>query len=437
MKRMDRILLGAGCFILIVISWFIALTSKPLAVKQQYLIDKAAKLTADGIYIRAIPLLEEAAGYNAANTQKAENALKEAYLKLMGNGAFRYEYVSLLEKQMNRRDASPDVFEEAALYYLDIRRIQDALDVLKDGIAKTGSADLTRIYEENRYGYRMSRTSYDDVTTPFESTIQVCEQGLWGIAESDGILMIPCEYEQISTFSGDRAIAAKNGEIIAVDRDNFRIEKLKLKASAFGNYANDRLPLCIGGVYVRVTGGFTAGKMEFENICMYSDGYAAAKISGNWGVVGLGADWLLPAEYDWIIQDELGRCYAQGAVFARKGGDVFLFTGGRQTAGPYEGARPFSSEGYAAVKKNGKWGYINTKGDVVIDFQFDDALSFGQHLAAVELDGLWGYAGLSGDIVIAPLFIKAKSFSDGSAAVLTDRGWQFITLLEYVRRTGL
>ena len=66
-----------------------------------------------------------------------------------------------------------------------------------------------------------------------------------------------------------------------------------------------------------------------------------------------------------------------------------------------------------------------------IDFQFDDALSFGQHLAAVKVGDLWGYVSLQGEVVIDPVFLEAGSFYEGSAPVRTADGWQFITLLEF------
>lgn len=66
-----------------------------------------------------------------------------------------------------------------------------------------------------------------------------------------------------------------------------------------------------------------------------------------------------------------------------------------------------------------------------IGFQFDDALSFGQHLAAVKVDGQWGYVSKYGEIVIEPIFLSAKSFYRGSAPVQTVDGWRFITLTEY------
>ena len=124
---------------------------------------------------------------------------------------------------------------------------------------------------------------------------------------------------------------------------------------------------------------------------MFSNGAAAAKAGGKWGLLETdGETWILAPEYDGIVQDQLGRSYAQNAVFVRQGGDVQLLVDGEAVGEAYEDARPFA-DGWAAVKQNGKWGFIDTQGNVCIDFRFDDALSFGQHLAAVKVGDLWGY----------------------------------------------
>ena len=172
-----------------------------------------------------------------------------------------------------------------------------------------------------------------------------------------------------------------------------------------------------------------------EGIGMFSEGYAPAKLNGRWGVLSTdGEAWMIAPEYDEIIQDKLGRCYDQGAVFVRKGSDVWLYVDGEQIGDVYEDAEPFSG-GWAAVKKDGKWGFIDRKGVVQIDYQFDQALSFSQHLAAVSQDGLWGYVSLYGEMVIEPIFLSAGSFYEGSAPVQTADGWQFISLLEYEEGT--
>jgi len=419
------------------ISWAVAISSESAAEKQYNLIREAAALTNDGIYILAVPLLEEAAEIDAAHTIAAEEELKRVYLALIDKQGFRRKYTSLLEKQMSRRNAHPDVFAEMAEYYLGISRIPEALETLKAGIEKTGSNELVAIYESSRYAFELSRTTYGFSAAIYGSTVQVETDGLWGIARADGTILIPCQYDTISTFSAGRAIVRKGNDIYAVDRDDNRVAVLSGSATGFGNFADNRIPLLMGDGWRRATGDFIIGTTAFEEIGMYCNGYAAAKSGGKWGVVDLGSQWLIPAEYDEIIMDELGRCYARGAVFARRGDAVYLIVDGMKLEDIYEDAHPFSSEGYAAVKRNGKWGFIDTNGVLMIQYTFDDALSFGQHLAAVKTQGYWGYISLQGHLVIEAAFLEAKSFSDGSAPVLTERGWQFISLLEFKKGVSL
>ena len=433
MKVYGRILFGVGCFLLLVASWAAAMSARSTAEKQLELMAQAAALTNDGIYILAIPLLEEAAGYNAEHTPAAEEALKRVYLALINQRGYHRRYINLLETQMSRRDAHPDIFAEAANYFIKISRLPDALAALRKGIEKTGSEALISLYESNRYAYEINRSVYDYAAAIHGGRSQVLIDGLWGLAGADGSLQIPCQYDKISTFSADRAIVMNKGEIFAVNRDNNRVAKLHEKASDFGNFAEDRFSLFIDGAWRRATGEFLIGSAVFEQIGMYSGGHAAAKSGGLWGVVDLATNWLIPPDYDEIISDELGRCYARGAAFARKGDSVYLYVDGRRIGDVYEDARPFSSEGFAAVRKNGKWGFVDITGNLAIEFAYDDALSFGQHLAAFKWGDLWGYINRSGQIVIQPLFIEAKSFANGSAPVLTERGWQFITLIEYMR----
>ena len=58
------------------------------------------------------------------------------------------------------------------------------------------------------------------------------------------------------------------------------------------------------------------------------------------------------------------------------------------------------NEGLARVKKDGKWGYINTKGEQIIECKFDDAYCFSEGFAWVEKDGKWGYINTKGCSVI-------------------------------------
>lgn len=87
-------------------------------------------------------------------------------------------------------------------------------------------------------------------------------------------------------------------------------------------------------------------------------------------------------------------------------------------------ARPFS-EGLAPVQwddaKARRWGYIDTRGGVVIAARFLDAGRFQEGLAAVRFDGHgasgWGYIDHRGQVAIPPRFAAAGPFQNGLAVV--------------------
>lgn len=434
MKKLDRIMVMAGCVLLLAVSWIVVLNSKSGSQKQMELIEQSKVYLEDKVYIRTIPLLEEAASYEGKHRLEAEELLKEVYLKMPSNQGYDYKYTNLLEKQMSRKEVDPKVFVEAANFYLEQRDFSQVLKVLRKGMEVSEDESIRNLYEENRYRYDIGSDTYDEVTEIFNDMIGVRIKDKWGLASSGGNLLIPCEYDKITTYSAEKVIVKKQGEIYSVDLNNNRLALLKEKVSDFGNYSNGYLSLKTKQGWQRANGEFFMDPSEFfEEIGTYYDGYVPARQGGKWGLLDQSAKWQIAPEYDAIIMDGLGCAYRQGALFAKKGNKIFLVADGQIVGDAFEDAKPFNEEGYAAVKKNGKWGFIGTDGELKIKYQFDEALSFGQHLAAVKKDDLWGYISQEGKMAIEPSFFEAKTFSNGKAPVLTTSGWQFIQLLEYKR----
>lgn len=437
MKRSKVVLFGVACIFVLALSWLVAITAQTDAERQEELLLQAKGYLQDDIYVRAASVLEEAAGYEDEYTLEAEELLKEVYLKLIDQSGYAQKYTALLDKQMSRDDASGACYQEAAEYYFQRFRTDDAFSALRTGIAKTADEDLKAYYESVRYQFKVQNDLFEDVTAICNGAIQVKSNGRWGLANAGGELVIPCEYEKVSTFSNGEAIVKKDGVISGVDADNNRVALLHEDVIDFGNYNENRLGLKTEKGWILSDGEFHTGSVYLEELGTFCDGGAPAKVDGKWGIINTaGNEWLVPAEFDDIIQDELGRAYKDETVFVKKGDQVLLLVDEEIVGDPYEDARPFA-DGWAAVKKNGKWGFIDQEGTVQIDFQFDDARSFGQHLAAVKIDGQWGYVSMSGELVITPAYLEAQSFYNGSAPVKTQIGWRFITLLEYEEGSGL
>ena len=74
------------------------------------------------------------------------------------------------------------------------------------------------------------------------------------------------------------------------------------------------------------------------------------------------------------------------------------------------------SEGLAAVSKNDKYGFIDTKGKVVIEPKYEWASSFSDGLAIVSTEGLYGAIDKQGKTVIPLEYESLGDFQDGSAA---------------------
>ncbi len=431
MKIITRLFVALLCIGLIVIAWFTTFTSKSDSEKQLNLIYKADDYMADKIYVTSIPLLEEAISYNGKHNAEAEQRLKTCYINLIEQRKYKNRYQDLLDAQMARDDASVDVFIEAANYYLADDKYNKAMEVFRDGIKKTEDNSLKELYENNRYEYILSFDKYQDMTAIYKGSLGVMLHDYWGVALSNGELILPCEYTQISTYDDDRTVVLKDNEVYAVDDNNNRTALLKEKALNFGNLSSNRIPIQTSEGWKNATADLEVGSTLYEDMGMYSDGYISVKENGRWRLVDSKGEYLLDDSFDDIITDELGRAYYKNAVFVKTGDKVTLLVDKEPVGDTYDDARPFSDGDLAAVKKGDKWGYIDINGELIIDYQYDDALSFGNHLGAVKINGLWGYITDYNKMAINAEFTQAKSFDRGHAPVLTPEGWKILTLREY------
>ena len=126
MKQSKRILITVLCVVILAVSWLTAVTMRSDEERQEELIAAAEAWMEDEIYIRAEPLLEEAASYDTALRWKAEERLKEVYMALIPQLGYARKYTTLLEQQMAREDVNPAIFREAAEYYFSVSRGTEA-----------------------------------------------------------------------------------------------------------------------------------------------------------------------------------------------------------------------------------------------------------------------------------------------------------------------
>jgi len=129
----------------------------------------------------------------------------------------------------------------------------------------------------------------------------------------------------------------------------------------------------------------------------------------------------------------------------------------------FEIAEKFGNNGLANLRKSGKWGYINMKGDPVVTLYFDEIGDFdygivpakasgkwrffntdgnaafdtafdevsgkwGNRLTAVRIGEKWGYIDPEGVNIIVPAYDAAMPFQDGLAKVRAGAKWGVIDI---------
>lgn len=161
----------------------------------------------------------------------------------------------------------------------------------------------------------------------------------------------------------------------------------------------------------------------------YSDGVFAVNLGGSvygkWGFVDLNNQFIIDFEYDQVLP------FFEGFAPVYKDDDnpdwYFIDKQGNHAFdGQFFYDAGVFSEGLAAVRSSegdsyGKWGYINTSGEYVIEPQFGEAGTFNEGIASVRIgageSGIAGYINKEGEIIIEPQFAYCGIFSEGLAPV--------------------
>lgn len=83
----------------------------------------------------------------------------------------------------------------------------------------------------------------------------------------------------------------------------------------------------------------------------------------------------------------------------------------------YEDVGAGMTEGLVPVKKSGKWGFIDSRGKLIVPCKYDSLLSYSEGLAAIDSCGKWGFIDREGNSVIPCQYYRVESFSDSLAKV--------------------
>lgn len=254
------------------------------------------------------------------------------------------------------------------------------------GIATVASNDGTSAYCYfiDTLGNQLFDTIFENARPFNQGYAPVRRNGLWGILDSTGHLALPCRYEAIT------------------DNVNGHFFAGTMQGLAMFDYTMQPLTPFI----------YYFSSAE-------SDNHFSVIRDGRYGILDGSGREVVPCQYD-----ELGALL-QGRVMVRLGNRYGIVDSLGNTILPveYEG-KTLSGTKYtyydnrALVEKDGKVGFVDLDGNLVIPLLFQQAYQFSQGLAAVRHNGLWGYIDTAGDLYMPCVFTLASPFRWGRAEVL-------------------
>lgn len=314
---------------------------------------------------------------------------------------------------------------------------------------------------------------YDEMEEFREGLAVVKKDDMYGCVDHNGDIVIPITYYWIKKFSDGVALACnrQNGTHFIDHASNicFKVDKnIKLQWSYFseglicaqnkeGKYGyidrNGRIAIDfqyesasnfsegLAGIkkfsWEKRSYIDKKGKVVIPHIgsCLgeFSEGLAyvandETKNKRKWGVIDKAGRFLIPLSDKLMIQKD----FSEGLTCAIHWEKLFVNKYGNTiNSEVYHDAKSFS-DGLACVQKdyNGKWGYIDKTGKLVIPYSFERASLFSCGFACVEQNGKYGVIDKMGNFVIPAIYDRAKHVTEYSVVVKQNGKWGAINLGE-------
>ena len=231
------------------------------------------------------------------------------------------------------------------------------------------------------------------------------EQGKWGfigIGQQFEKKIIPPKYDDADLFSNGRARVKLNGLYGYIDKNGVEIIPPRYKS------ASDFKLNC---AFVKTDDKYAlidiCGKEitppifdEYEPINLFEKGLNAVRTGDKWGFINKNGQWVIPAQYDHVSNFRSGLAKVYNAP-----DDFYINPQGKTVYPPLFDEWLFDpGDGTCiAFKEEGKYGFADSTGQVIIQPQYRMAYSFSEGLAYVEdIQGGTGFINLQGEYVIPP-----------------------------------
>lgn len=421
----------------IILGWLLVgvtiLSAEDPVSEQNAIINTARGYLEDKLYIRAVAQYRSALStYKTENNNQYETELLAIYRE----AGMTNEYFSLIDSRISAGTAAVEEYLERAQNYVSQRQAARAMTLIQRGMDKFGDEAFLALYESVSYENSSLTTAYTNVLMPdTDWYIPAYDGEHWGYINEKGRTVIDFIYDEATCFDGSYAVVKTDGSYVLIDKNGYWNAVDKNGLDTVTAIAEKRIIGIKNGQYGIYTNTFNpVGTETYDNIYISDNGIFAVQKDGRWSILDANLQMVTDTQFADVAVNSRGQIFSSGyAVVADERGYFLINEAGEARFDTrFPDAKGMEGGLIAVADTSGRWGFANERGEVVVDYQYEDANSFSDRLAAVKYAGKWGYINRYNTMIIEQQYAQAYPFLAGMALVVDDRGnYRIITLDNY------
>ena len=438
--------------------WYVSM-KVPAEINKQFeeTVSQGAAYEEKGFYLDAIN------SYNEALTIKNDTSVKKSivmdYLAMEDYKSFEKEAVAYLKNEPDE-----EIYKNLIRYYFDSTNKESAGAYITAAEENYPESEAIHDLRTEFDGlFNLSYTEYSDVTefidghavakvVTGETFDEESDIEVYYLLDNKGKKSIKDPFTVINDVKGmDEVKTGETNEkenifgkvvvtgqlyeeskLVCLDEDGYNRAVDTDGFDYIGAEHDGKMLVKTDGKWMYMTNGATGA--VYDDATAFQNGVAAVKKDGKWALIDTDENQITEFAYENVYTDYLKSCSRGGVIFAKKdvdSGFMLLDTlGNRIGTDTYEEVKGFLSDsGVAAVKRYGRWGAINTKGEIVIPFEHDEIGSSETGYIPYKDGDFWGYISPDGEVLIEAQFDEASGITkDGYGMVKEGDYWEIITI---------